>query len=102
MRIPLLSGPADRPVAWWEWLFAPVVYPAVLVAMLVFGVVSVPFVLLYPESRFHLYDMGTERQVELMHRYRRFASRVPLWRRAGRVLAFPFRRRPTRLYRRRI
>jgi hypothetical protein len=101
VRIPLLSGPADRPLAWWEWLFAPVVYPVAFLAMLVYGVASIPYTLVYPESRFHLYDMGTERQVELMRRYRRLAARVPLWRRVGRALAFPFGRRRTRLYRRR-
>src|SRR5262245_45539779 len=97
-----MLGPADRPIAWWEWLFAPIIYPIVLVAALLYCLVAIPAALLYPDQHFHLEDMGTERQVQLMRRYRRFTARVTLWRRIGRALAFPFRRRPTRLHRRRV
>ena len=104
--MPLLrSGPDEPPIEWWEWLFLPVIIAWFLVAIAVFpvlvvaGVLSIPFALLYPERRFHQFDVGTERQVELMRRYRQFAARVPLWRRAGRAIAFPFRRRRPRQYR---
>jgi hypothetical protein len=104
--MPLLrSGRGEPPIKWWEWLFLPFIIAWFIAAYALFPLLVVcavllsPFALLYPERRFHHYDMGTERQVELMRRYRRFAARVTFWRRAGRALAFPFRRHPRRSFR---
>jgi hypothetical protein len=102
VRVPIIRfGADDRPIAWWEWLFAPIVYPIVLLAMLVVGAALIPVFWFYPELSFYEYDAGTDRQVELMRRYRRLAARVRFWPRVGRALAVPFRRRPTRLWQRR-
>ncbi|HKB41650.1 MAG TPA: hypothetical protein VKD72_34820 [Gemmataceae bacterium] len=43
MRFPLVrSGDNDSPIAWWEWLFAPLLMPLFLVLLLLMVVVSVP------------------------------------------------------------
>jgi hypothetical protein len=48
MRIPLVrSGGDDTPIAWWEWLFAPVLMPVFFLFLLVAAVVSVPLEFLY-------------------------------------------------------
>src|SRR4051794_21512681 len=59
MRIPLVrSGRDDTPIAWWEWLFAPVMMPLFIVALLVLAglsVLALPFLLLafwWRERRF--------------------------------------------------
>jgi hypothetical protein len=94
VRLPLIRfGRDDRPIAWWEWLFLPVLMPTVGALLGIAAVLSVPYFVVYPDHHAHEYDFGTERQRELMRRYRRFASRVSFWRRCGRALAFPFRRR---------
>lgn len=44
MRIPFIRTENDKtPLAWWEYLLAPVVIPAVIAALLALGVASVPF-----------------------------------------------------------
>jgi hypothetical protein len=90
MRIPLIRSESDRtPLSWWEWLFLPAYAVWVLVitaAGTVFELAVLPYVLLYPERRAYDLDFGTERQRELMVRFRRRAARVPVWRRLGRVL----------------
>jgi hypothetical protein len=104
VRIPLLRlGRDESPIKWWEWLFAPPLYVLLLAVLLpvalTYCLVAIPHAIIYPERRFHLYDMGTPRQVELMRRYRLRAGRLRLWRRLGRAVAFPFKRRPPRLFR---
>jgi hypothetical protein len=43
MRIPLYrSGGDETPIAWWEWLFVPIMTPLGIVFLLVAAVVSVP------------------------------------------------------------
>jgi hypothetical protein len=97
VRIPLIrSGRDNTPIAWWEWLFAPLVWTALLTLLLVLGVPSIPYYTLYPECHAHMLDYGTERQREVMRRYRRFAARVSFWRRCGHVLTSPFRRTRSR------
>ena len=90
MRIPLIRSESDRtPLSWWEWLFLPAYAVWVLVIMaagLAFELAVLPYVLLYPERRAYDLDFGTERQRELMFRFRRRAARVSVWRRLGRVL----------------
>jgi hypothetical protein len=77
-------------------LFFPLMVVAVLVFLGVLALVGIPYFMLYPDHHMHAYDEGTERQQAIMLRYRRFTSRVPFWRRVGRVLAFPFRRKQPR------
>lgn len=59
MRIPLVrSGGDDTPTAWWEWLFAPVMWPLFIVGLLVLAglsILALPFLLLalwWRERRF--------------------------------------------------
>lgn len=97
MRLPLVRfGEDDRPCSWWEWFFLPVVMTAVAVVLGGAALVAIPFFAVYPELHMHEYDLGTERQQEAIRRFRRYASRVSFWRRCGRVLAFPFRRKRAR------
>jgi hypothetical protein len=90
MRIPLIRSAGDRtPLSWWEWAFLPAHAAWILVVMaagLAFEMAILPYVLLYPERRAYELDFGTERQRELMSRFRRRAARVSAWRRLGRVL----------------
>jgi hypothetical protein len=85
-----MRSEGDRtPISWWEWLFLPThaVWVLVVVAAgLAFELAVLPYVLLYPEQRAYVLDFGTERQRELMYRFRRRAARVSVWRRLRRVL----------------
>ena len=93
MRVPLMRfGGADSPIAWWEWLFAPLVGAITIPRLFVAAGLSIPYFMVYPDHHAHKWDFGTEEQQKVMRRYRRFASRVSFWRRCARVLAFPFRR----------
>jgi hypothetical protein len=48
MRMPLVrSGGDETPIAWWEWLFAPLLMPLFFVALLVLAVVSIPVEFVY-------------------------------------------------------
>lgn len=95
MRIPLVRfGSDDRPIAWWEWLFVPVVTPVGLTVLGILALLSIPYFTLYPDRHATDYDFGTPRQRAVMGRYRRLTARVSLRRRLGRVLAYPFSRRP--------
>jgi hypothetical protein len=48
MRLPLVrSGDDDRPIAWWEWPFVPVVALLLVLVLLILMVVSIPGGLLY-------------------------------------------------------
>lgn len=48
MRIPLTrAGGDETPIAWWEWLFAPIMMPLFFVFLLVMAVVSIPVELVY-------------------------------------------------------
>ncbi|QEG29618.1 hypothetical protein GobsT_44160 [Gemmata obscuriglobus] len=100
MRVPLIRfGQDNRPLAWWECFFFPIVMPAVFLLLGAAALASIPYFAVFPDHHAHEYDFGTERQQEVMRRYRQFASRVPVWRRVGRALAFPLRqarRRRTR------
>jgi hypothetical protein len=55
MRIPLLRfGRDDRPEAWWEYLFAPIMWPLFFVGLLLLAglsVVAIPFLLLAQARR---------------------------------------------------
>ena len=98
MRLPLIrSEQDDRPLSWLEWPFMPVVVVLVFNLLSVLSLLAIPVYSLYPEYQAHGYDSGTPRQQELMRRYRRFTSRVSFWRRFGRALTFPFRRKRARL-----
>jgi hypothetical protein len=95
--VPLIRfGNDERPLAWWEWLFFPIVLPLVMLLLSIAALLSIPYFALYPDRHATSYDFGTEEQQEVMRRYRRFTSRVPLWRRCCRVLTSPFRRRRSR------
>ena len=92
MRGPMIRfGSDDRPTAWWEWPFAPLVWAVTIPLFFIAAALSVPYFTIYPDRHAHKYDFGTAGQRELMRRYRRFTSRVSLWRRCGRALAFLFR-----------
>jgi hypothetical protein len=93
VRVPLIRfGQDDSPPAWWEWFFLPVVMPAAFAVLGAAALASIPYFAVYPDRHAHEYDFGTDRQREVMRRYRRYASRVSLWRRCGRAAAVPFRR----------
>jgi hypothetical protein len=48
MRIPLVrSGGDETPIAWWEWLFAPIMMPLFFIFLLVMAIVSVPVEFVY-------------------------------------------------------
>ena len=48
MRIPLARfGSDETPIAWWEWLFAPIMIPLFFVFLLVAALVSVPLEFVY-------------------------------------------------------
>ena len=92
MRVPLIRFGRDvSPYARGEWLFLPVVMPAVFVSLGALALVSIPYFAVFPDHHAHECDFGTERQQEVMQRYGRFASRVSVRRRIGRLLAFPYR-----------
>jgi hypothetical protein len=91
--IPLIRFGGDHsPIAWWEWLFAPLVWAITIPLLLVAALLSIPYYMVYPDHHAHEWDFGTKEQQEIMRRYRRFAARVSFWRRCGRLLASPFRR----------
>lgn len=97
MRVPLIRfGDDDRPNAWWEWFFFPVVVPVLFVLLSALALASIPYFAVFPDRHPHEYDFGTERQQEVMRRYRRYTSRVSVWRRCGRLVALPFRGRRSR------
>jgi hypothetical protein len=99
VRLPLIrKGNDGPPIAWWEWLFYPLLVVVVFVVMCVVCCVAPVYFTVYPERHAHEYDFGTEREQEVMRRYRRFASRVSFWRRCGRAVTFPFRRRRPHLH----
>ncbi|MGL6072993.1 MAG: hypothetical protein ACRC8S_02405 [Fimbriiglobus sp.] len=41
------SGGDESPIAWWEWLFAPIMMPLFIIFLLVMAVVSVPLEFVY-------------------------------------------------------
>jgi hypothetical protein len=44
MRFPILRrGNDESPIAWWEWLFAPLLYPATMLLFLLAGILAIPF-----------------------------------------------------------
>jgi hypothetical protein len=48
MRMPLVRrGDDNTPIAWWEWLFAPILMPLFLVWMVLLAVLSFPVGLVY-------------------------------------------------------
>ena len=48
MRMPLVRrGDDDTPIAWWEWLFVPLLTPLFFVLLLVAAVVSIPVEFVY-------------------------------------------------------
>jgi hypothetical protein len=90
MRVPLTRSRGDEtPIAWWEWLFTPVVVAAILLGCLA----MIPYYVLYPEREAFEWDAGTERQREIMTRLRRRAARLSIWKRLGRVLTLHWCRR---------
>lgn len=88
--MPFLLRTSDdhTPFAWYEWVFAPLLWVGVPLLLLVLCVVAPPFMLLYPEHVRRVHEDGPPREQELMRRYRRYASRVSFWRRLWRVLTF--------------
>jgi hypothetical protein len=83
----LIRSIADEsPIAWWEWLFAPLVWAISIPLLFVAAGLSIPYFMVYPDRHAHVYDFGTKRERELMSRYRRFTSRISVWRRLSRVL----------------
>jgi hypothetical protein len=43
MRLPLVrSGDDETPIAWWEWLSAPIMMPLFVLVLLIMAVVSIP------------------------------------------------------------
>jgi hypothetical protein len=55
MRIPLVrSGDDHTPPAWWEWLFAPVIWPVfwvALVGLAVLSILALPFLMISLQMR---------------------------------------------------
>jgi hypothetical protein len=102
--VPLIRSVGDdTPIAWWEWLFAPLaplVWVTTIPLLFVLAGLSIPYFMVYSDRHVTVYDFGTERQLEIIRRYRRYTARVSFWRRCGRVLAFPFQRRRPRRTRR--
>ena len=86
----------ERPTAWWEWLFAPLVWAVTIPMLFIAAGLSIPYFMVYPDRHATDYDFGTVRQQAIIQRYRRLTSRVSFWRRCRRVIAFPFRRRPNK------
>jgi hypothetical protein len=92
MRLPLCRFNGDQtPVAWWEWIFAPIVMLFLIPLLLLGAILSIPYYTLYPERHAHEYDLGTGRQRELMRRYRSRAARVTLPQRIGWAFLSPYR-----------
>src|SRR4051794_13118809 len=57
MRIPLVrSGGDETPIAWWEWLFTPVVVMLVFVVGGALAIVSIPYFWLYPDRHMHQWN----------------------------------------------
>jgi hypothetical protein len=99
MRVPLIRSRGDEsPIEWWEWLFAPLLYAVLLLAVPPLVVVSLGAAFLYPDQHLSELDFGTPREQALAERYRRFTRRVPVWRRVWRVctLQWQHRRRTRR------
>lgn len=66
----------DSPTAIWEWLFAPIVLPIIFALFVMLAVLSVPYFMLYPERHAHQWDFdGTDRQREILAKFRRIRSR---------------------------
>ena len=99
MRFPLAKSRGDtRPIADWEWLFAPVVVPFFLLALLVLGVVLTPYWWLYPERHMQLADgpdAPSEQKRELAA-YREYRRRVGVFHRLlERLHVVPFDHPPS-------
>ncbi len=57
MRLPLARFRGDkRPIADWEWMFAPIMVPLFLLFLLGLLVVSTPYWWLYPERHMQVAD----------------------------------------------
>ena len=90
MRVPLTRRRGDEtPTSWWEWLFTPVI----VAALLAMCVAACAYLTLYPERQAFAEDFGTDRQREMMDRFRRRAARVSVWRRLARALTLYLPRR---------
>lgn len=81
MRFPLVRiGGDDSPTAAWEWLFAPIVLPILILPLACLALLSIPYFALYPERHAHVWDFeGTETQRRQLarrrERYSRFSFR---------------------------
>lgn len=80
MRIPLVRLKGDqRPIRRWEWLFAPLYYPIILL-ILIF--VILPYLWLYPERHAHVIDVeGTDEEKRKLSAFREHRRRVGIGRR---------------------
>jgi hypothetical protein len=83
MRIPIVRGCGnDSPIAWWEWLFAPIVYPLFIVWIVLMAIISVPYFWLYPENHMNCIDLdGTDEEMRQLADYRAYRARIGLLRR---------------------
>lgn len=84
MRIPLVrSGGDDTPIAWWEWLFSPLMIMFVFFVGGVLALISIPYFALYPERHAHEWDFDDNATHQrLLARWRARYARLTL---GGRV-----------------
>ena len=82
LRIPLVRfGKDDTAIAPWEWVFAPVMLPVLLVVLLVGTALRIPYRWLYPERHMGDSDLG-QGTPEVQARVRAFCEYrggVSLW-----------------------
>jgi hypothetical protein len=87
---PTMSYPTAR----WQWPPYLVSVAIWLAWVAVLGLLSVPYLAMYPEHGPHRYDHGSERQREVIRRYRQRLSRTPtyvrVWRGTAAVGTLPF------------
>ena len=84
MRFPLARFRGDkRPIADWEWVFAPIAVPLFLLFLLALFLVSTPYWWLYPERHMHLSDApdAPPEQKRKLTAYREYRRRVGIARR---------------------
>jgi hypothetical protein len=83
MRAPFVRFGTDySPTAWWEWFFAPIVWPLFIVLLFVAAGLSIPYFWLYPERHAHQFDFeGSPEEQRQLREYRNHRRRISIWRR---------------------
>ncbi len=78
----------------WEFFLLILVFLTCLILIVfvcaIVIVLGPPYWVLYPDMRFHTYSSGSQRERQILERYRRLGVRMSLWRRMAKLVLNPF------------